>query len=68
MVDALRILPKENPADYFNAPIETVIKQIIKHNYVNPVDQERTVPGLICAPDQGRGEKIEVSNYDDTSR
>ncbi|MEV2709810.1 siphovirus ReqiPepy6 Gp37-like family protein [Paenibacillus larvae] len=51
--------PEGKSHDYFNAPIETVIKQIIKHNCVNPVDQERTVPGLICAPDQGRGEKIQ---------
>ncbi|MEV2353718.1 siphovirus ReqiPepy6 Gp37-like family protein [Paenibacillus larvae] len=51
--------PEGKSHDYINAPIETVIKQIIKHNCVNPVDRERSIPGFICAPDQGRGEKIQ---------
>ncbi|MEV2580997.1 siphovirus ReqiPepy6 Gp37-like family protein [Paenibacillus larvae] len=51
--------PQGRAYDYINAPIETIIKQLVKHNCVSPADQKRIIPGLICAPDRGRGEKIQ---------
>ncbi|AUS03421.1 minor tail protein [Paenibacillus phage Wanderer] len=51
--------PEGRAYDYMNAPIETIVKQIVKHNCINSVDRERRIPGFICAPDQGRGEKIQ---------
>ncbi|MEV2807703.1 siphovirus ReqiPepy6 Gp37-like family protein [Paenibacillus larvae] len=51
--------PEGKAYDYMNAPIESIVKQIVKHNCVNPTDKERIIQGLICAPDRGRGEKIQ---------
>lgn len=36
-------------------PAETVIKDIVAANLVNPGDSDRAVPGLTIATDQGRG-------------
>jgi len=41
--------------DRINAPAETVIKHYINANLASPYDAARAIPGLIVAPDMGRG-------------
>ncbi|WP_461366633.1 siphovirus ReqiPepy6 Gp37-like family protein [Candidatus Darwinibacter acetoxidans] len=44
--------------DRVNANAETIMKGYVTRNCVAPVDSDRTIPNLVVAPDQSRGDKI----------
>jgi hypothetical protein len=47
--------PEGQGYDRGNGPFETIMKQYVDHNCVNPVDLDRAIPNLVVATDQGRG-------------
>ncbi|QQK75107.1 hypothetical protein HUG15_05795 [Salicibibacter cibarius] len=54
----ITVPPEGRAEDRLQAPAETIMKQWVENNLVNPTDSDRAIPNMRIAPDQERGETI----------
>lgn len=54
----ITVPPVGQAYDVITGPVETVMKQLVDHNLINPANPVRAVANLVVATDQGRGQEV----------
>lgn len=54
----ISVPPEGKSHDRKSGPAETVMKNLVKHNFTDPIDGDRAIDRLVIAPDRGRGKHV----------
>lgn len=54
--------PEGSAYHYINAPVETIMKEYVAANCIDPADTARGIPSLVNAPDLARGDVVKYQS------